>query len=91
MSTRATGIALAFVSAVISGVSIYVNGLGVKHFSDATVYTTAKNGVAGLLLLVALASMRPRRRGASAAAAPRRLAAARGGHHRRQRAVRTLL
>ena len=32
MSTRATGIALAFVSAVISGVSIYVNGLAVKHF-----------------------------------------------------------
>lgn len=62
MSTRATGIALAFVSAAISGVSIYVNGLGVKHFSDATVYTTAKNAVAGLLLLVALASMRPRRR-----------------------------
>ena len=61
MSTRATGIALAFVSAVISGVSIYVNGLGVKHFPDATVYTTAKNGIAGVLLLVALAAARPRR------------------------------
>ncbi len=71
MSIRKTGIALAFVSAVISGVSIYVNGLGVKHFPDASVYTTAKNGVAGLLLLVALVAVpsrrplpRPRRRAA---------------------------
>jgi drug/metabolite transporter (DMT)-like permease len=50
-STRATGIALAFVTAVISGVAIFVNGHAVKHFGDATVYTTAKNAVAGVLLL----------------------------------------
>jgi drug/metabolite transporter (DMT)-like permease len=50
-STRATGIALAFVAALISGVAIFVNGHAVKHFGDATVYTTAKNAVAGLLLL----------------------------------------
>ena len=61
MSTRLTGIVLAFVSAVISGVSIYVNGLGVKHFPDPTVYTTAKNGVAGLLLLAVLAATYTRR------------------------------
>lgn len=61
MSTRTTGIALAFVSAVISGVSIYVNGLGVKHFPDATVYTTAKNAVAGVLLLALLVAIRPSR------------------------------
>jgi drug/metabolite transporter (DMT)-like permease len=54
MTTRTRGIALAFVTAVISGVSIYVNSRGVKHFSDATVYTTAKNVVAGGLLLVLL-------------------------------------
>jgi drug/metabolite transporter (DMT)-like permease len=54
MSNRATGIALAFLTAVISGVSIYVNSLAVKHFTDQTVYTTAKNGVAGLLLLLVL-------------------------------------
>ena len=54
MSNRTTGIALAFVTAVISGVSIYVNSLAVKHFTDQTVYTTAKNGIAGLLLLLAL-------------------------------------
>lgn len=54
MSTRATGIALAFATAVVSGVSIYVNAHAVKHFGDATAYTTAKNGVAGLLLLALL-------------------------------------
>jgi drug/metabolite transporter (DMT)-like permease len=56
MTTRARGIALAFVTALISGVSIYVNSRGVKHFSDAAVYTTAKNAVAGALLLVLLLS-----------------------------------
>ena len=50
-STRATGIALAFVAALISGVAIFVNGHAVRHFGDATVYTTAKNAVAGVLLL----------------------------------------
>jgi len=51
-STRASGIALAFATALISGVAIFVNGHTVKRFSDATVYTTAKNAVAGMLLLV---------------------------------------
>jgi drug/metabolite transporter (DMT)-like permease len=50
-STRATGIALAFATALISGVAIFVNGHTVKRFGDATVYTTAKNAVAGVLLL----------------------------------------
>jgi drug/metabolite transporter (DMT)-like permease len=66
--TRVTGIALAFAAAVISGVSIYVNGRAVKHFGDATVYTTAKNAVAGLLLLT-LALNAPR--GARPPALPR--------------------
>jgi drug/metabolite transporter (DMT)-like permease len=56
MTTRATGIALAFATALISGVAVYVNGHAVKHFGDATVYTTAKNGIAGVLL-IALALM----------------------------------
>jgi len=51
MSTRATGVALAFATAVISGISIWVNGRAVRHFGDATVYTTAKNLVAGALLV----------------------------------------
>ena len=56
-STRATGIALAFVTALISGVAIFVNGRAVKHFGDATVYTTAKNAVAGVLLLALAAPL----------------------------------
>jgi len=54
MSRRSAGIALGFVTACISGVSIWVNGHAVAHFSDATVYTTAKNAVAGVLLLLLL-------------------------------------
>jgi drug/metabolite transporter (DMT)-like permease len=50
-SPRATGIALAFVTALISGLAVYVNAHAVRHFGDATVYTTAKNAVAGALLL----------------------------------------
>jgi drug/metabolite transporter (DMT)-like permease len=64
VTRRATGIALAFVTALISGASIYVNAHAVKHFGNATVYTTAKNAVAGLLLL-ALALVPPRRTAAA--------------------------
>ena len=49
-STRAAGIGLAFATALVSGVAIFVNGHAVRHFSDATAYTTAKNAVAGVLL-----------------------------------------
>jgi drug/metabolite transporter (DMT)-like permease len=52
MTTRATGAALAFATAAVSGVSIWINGRVVRHFGDATAYTTAKNAVAALLLLV---------------------------------------
>lgn len=52
---RTTGIALAFATATISGSAVYVNGFAVKHFDDATVYTTAKNGVAAILLAGLLA------------------------------------
>ncbi len=60
------GIALAFVAATVSGVSIWVNGHAVRQFHDATVYTTAKNGVAGVLLLVLALARTPAR-----ASAPR--------------------
>jgi len=59
VSRRSTGIALAFATACISGVSIWVNAHAVSRFDDATVYTTAKNAVAGALLLV-LALAAPR-------------------------------
>ena len=54
-SGTARGMLLALAAAVLSGVAVFVNSYGVKHFSDATVYTTAKNGVAGLVLLLFVA------------------------------------
>jgi len=63
-SSRALGIVLAFGTACVSGVSIYLNGRAVHHFHNATVFTTAKNAVAGALLVaLALAwkSRAPRR------------------------------
>jgi drug/metabolite transporter (DMT)-like permease len=48
------GALLALGTAAISGLSVYVNSFGVRLVPDAAVYTTAKNGVAALIL-VALA------------------------------------
>jgi len=52
--TRRAGIALASITAVVSGVAVYVNGLGVKAWVDAgvstTAYTTMKNLVAAAAL-----------------------------------------
>jgi len=48
--TGAAGIALAAVTALVSGVAVFVNGYAVKAFGDADVYTTAKNLVAAALL-----------------------------------------
>ena len=45
------GYTFAILAAVISGVSVYVNSLGVKTFSDAILYTTLKDGVVGIILL----------------------------------------
>jgi drug/metabolite transporter (DMT)-like permease len=71
LPVRAVGIALAFVTATVSGVAVYLNGHAVKQFGDATVYTTAKNAVAGALLLVlATAALSSTGRGEGA---PRRL------------------
>jgi len=58
--TRAAGAALALIAALVSGVAVFVNGYGVHAVKDATVYTTAKNLVAAVLLgaLAALATAR---------------------------------
>ncbi len=57
--TMGWGIALAFLVAVISGFSVFLNAYGVKQVPDAAVYTTLKNGVAAAILLaVALMSVR---------------------------------
>jgi drug/metabolite transporter (DMT)-like permease len=76
MTRRAAGIGLAFVTACISGVSIWVNGHAVTHFPDATVYTTAKNGIAGALLLLLALTWPPREDPAAQATLGRRRLAA---------------
>lgn len=47
----------AAVAALVSGVAVFVNGVAVRHFDDATVYTTAKNLWAGALLVVVLLAL----------------------------------
>lgn len=46
------GLLLALATAAISGLAIYLNAFGVKLISDAAVYTTAKNGVAAIVLII---------------------------------------
>lgn len=53
MTSTRTGIGLAFSAAMISGVSVWLNGMAVRAFGDPTLYTTAKNLVAAALLLSA--------------------------------------
>jgi drug/metabolite transporter (DMT)-like permease len=53
------GLALALLTAVISGVSVFVNFYAVKHFHDPTAFTTLKNTMVGMALLMILALSRP--------------------------------
>ncbi|HVO37492.1 MAG TPA: DMT family transporter [Spirochaetia bacterium] len=46
------GYVFAVLAMAASGVAIYVNSLGVRTFSDSTLYTALKNSVTGLALLV---------------------------------------
>lgn len=55
------GYAMAVLAAVISGVAIWVNSLGVHVFRDATLYTTLKNSVAGIALLIPMLALAGRR------------------------------
>lgn len=50
----AFGYFFAALAAVISGVAVYVNSLGVKTFSDPVLYTALKDGFVGLVLLIPL-------------------------------------
>jgi len=54
LGSRQRGVLLALGTAAISGVAVYLNAFGLKLVPDAAVYTTAKNGVAAIIL-VALA------------------------------------
>lgn len=46
----AWGIGLAAATAMISGIAVYLNSLAVRELTDATLFTTLKNGVAAALL-----------------------------------------
>ena len=61
MKTSPLGIRLAVLAAAISGFSIYVNSLAVRAIPNATLYTTLKNAVPGVLLAVAVVAMSRRR------------------------------
>ncbi len=84
------GVLLAFGTAAISGLAIYLNSFGVKLVSDAAVYTTAKNGVAAIVLVVARPGPGRRTRGAGAGR-PEPARPGRHRDHRRQHPVRPLL
>jgi drug/metabolite transporter (DMT)-like permease len=58
---RLNGLGLAGITAVVSGVAVFVNSYGVRRFPDATVYTTAKNLVAAACVATLLALARARR------------------------------
>jgi drug/metabolite transporter (DMT)-like permease len=59
-STLRWGVLLALGAALISGVSIFVNGFAVKQLPDPAVYTTLKNGLAAILLvMLAAATIHP--------------------------------
>ena len=64
------GLVFAGMTALVSGVSVFVNSYGVRSISDAAVYTTAKNLVAAVLL-VAIAGLLGSRRSPNRAMAGR--------------------
>lgn len=56
---RGLGLGLAALTAVISGVSVFVNASAVREFGDPILFTTLKNGVAAVLLAaLAVATVR---------------------------------
>lgn len=50
----ARGLGLAVLTAIISGVAVFIAGYGVKEFASPAVYTTLRNTVVGLTFLAAL-------------------------------------
>ena len=52
--SAAFGYIVAALAAAISGVSVYVNSLGVKAFTDPILYTALKDGFVGVVLLIPL-------------------------------------
>lgn len=54
MRAPRTGIYLALGTALISGVSVFLNGFAVRQFPDPATYTTLKNAVAAVILVGAV-------------------------------------
>jgi drug/metabolite transporter (DMT)-like permease len=59
--TASWGVGLAGAAALISGLAIYLNAFAVKQVPDAAVYTTLKNGLAAIVVLVLAAPLVRRR------------------------------
>jgi drug/metabolite transporter (DMT)-like permease len=57
-----TGLWWAFGAAIVSGFAVFINAYGVKAVPDATVYTTAKNLVAAIVLIGLFVAARPVRK-----------------------------
>lgn len=55
------GAILAMTAAGISGLSVYLNSFGVRLVPDAATYTTAKNGVAALIIVTVALALGARR------------------------------
>lgn len=55
------GYYFAVLNAIISGVAIYVNSIGVKMFGDSTLYTALKNAVVGIAVLIPVIVVASRR------------------------------
>ncbi|MCX7621550.1 MAG: DMT family transporter [Acidimicrobiales bacterium] len=65
-----SGLLLAGVTALVSGIAVFVNSYGVKSYADATAYTTAKNAVAAIVLCSVLVFSWARSRQTGRATAP---------------------
>lgn len=72
VSARLPGALVAGITALVSGVSVFVNSYGVHSLHQPAVYTTAKNVVAALLLTGVLAVRGRRHGGAPLASVARR-------------------
>jgi drug/metabolite transporter (DMT)-like permease len=55
--TKRIGIGLAAVTALVSGVSVFVNANAVRAFGDPVLFTTLKNGVAAIVLVAMAAAV----------------------------------
>jgi drug/metabolite transporter (DMT)-like permease len=55
--TKRIGIGLAAITALVSGVSVFVNASAVRAFGDPVLFTTLKNGVAAIVLVAVAAAV----------------------------------